>query len=209
MSTRGLEFFPRRGPVLIAARHYHHLYDGATLIRQLPRNVHIFVALDWVNDRHARLVMEFACASARWPVALRPQRFADAARAAAPNAYAKNEIARYLRRSLADGARLLLEKRVLAVFPEGFPAIEPGANRTRGEAEFLPFQGGFANIAALAQRQGAGRVPIVPAGFSYTPIGNQRYRVVLRLGAPLYLDSAPSRKELVHAIERRVRELSA
>ncbi len=69
--VEGLEHVPRDEPVLFAARHFHHLYDGALLLVVVPRPVHIIVALDWVRGCLLRLAMEFICRLARWPVVLR------------------------------------------------------------------------------------------------------------------------------------------
>ena len=49
LEVEGLENVPRSGPVLIVARHFHHLYDGCVLMKTVPRRLHIFVALDWVQ----------------------------------------------------------------------------------------------------------------------------------------------------------------
>jgi len=55
--SEGLEHLPE-GPVVIAARHYHNLYDGVALVRCIPRPVHILVALDWVGSGRGRRFME-------------------------------------------------------------------------------------------------------------------------------------------------------
>ena len=96
--VEGLEHVPGAGPVLIAARHYHHLLDGAVLIARLPRPVHLVVALDWARGAATRRWMERACAAAQWPVILRPAR---------SGAYAADDTGRYVRRGLTDAARLL------------------------------------------------------------------------------------------------------
>ena len=71
--VEGLENVPQTGPVLIAARHYHHLYDGCILMRAIPRPLHIFVALDWVRKRWVRNFMELACYMVDWPIVLRSE----------------------------------------------------------------------------------------------------------------------------------------
>ena len=45
----GLEHIPTDGPVLLIARHYHHLFDGVVLLLSVPRPIHILVTLDWVK----------------------------------------------------------------------------------------------------------------------------------------------------------------
>ncbi|MGP6157456.1 MAG: lysophospholipid acyltransferase family protein [Vulcanimicrobiaceae bacterium] len=202
LRVEGLEHLPAEGPVLIAARHYHHLYDGAALVGALPRTVHLFVALDWTRNAWERRVMEELCRLADWPVALRGEGLARIR----SGGFAQGEIARYVRTSLATGARLLREGRVLAVFPEGFPTIDPEGSRKPSDDAFLPFRPGFLAIVALAQRSGA-RIPIVPAGLAYTR--GVRWQVALRFGAPLYLESESRRATLLEAVSARVKTLSA
>ena len=206
LRVEGAGNVPLEGPALIAARHYHHLYDGAALILGLHRMIHIFVALDWVKNERERKLMEWACDAARWPVALRAQQVPDGARSGR-GAYASEEVLRYVRRSLATAGELLREGRVVAVFPEGFPTIEPGERRTRADGELLAFAAGFTSIAQLAQRGGRPAVPIVPAGLEYHRAG-AGYDVTLRFGEPLFFDGTLSREQAVRWIETRVRALS-
>lgn len=198
-AIEGLENLPQSGPVLIAARHYHHLIDGAVLLARLPRPVHIIVALDWVRNRSQRRRMERACRWARWPVIVRP----PAARVSA--AYRGRDGARVLRSGVRDALALLREGRVVVIFPEGYPAVDLPAHAAgtpkRDDAGFLPFASGFRTIAARAARETATEVPIVPMGFGYTqtPAG---WSVRARLGAPLPANAA------VATVERAVRDLS-
>ena len=62
LRVRGERFLPSRGPALIAARHYHHLLDGAALLHGLPRQPHLFVALDWTTSFRQRYFMRRAIA---------------------------------------------------------------------------------------------------------------------------------------------------
>jgi putative membrane protein len=203
LRVEGLEHLPRAGPVLIAARHYHHLYDGAALVGSLPRTVHLFVALDWARSPWERRVMERLCELADWPVALRGEALGQGR----SSAFARGELARYVRGSLAAGARLLREGRVLAVFPEGFPTIDPEGSRKLSDDAFLPFRPGFLAIVALAQRQGSTRIPILPAGLTYAR--GARWHVSLRFGAPLFLESPGERATLLETVSSRVKTLSA
>jgi 1-acyl-sn-glycerol-3-phosphate acyltransferase len=203
LSVKGLECIPRTGPVLLVARHYHHLLDGAVLIRAVPRPIHIVVALDWAANGVQRAVMERACAWAQWPVIVRPSL------AHHGGAYGTHDATRYVRRGLMHAARLLAGGRVVVVFPEGRPAIDPAAPATDGLAGcardgdgFLPFAGGFTTIARLAARRGAAGVRVVPVGFRYARCGS-RWNVRARFGAPMPSDAdAPD-------VERAVRALSA
>jgi 1-acyl-sn-glycerol-3-phosphate acyltransferase len=197
--VEGAGHVPRSGPVLLVARHYHHLLDGAVLLRHVTRPLHVVVALDWAASAKQRRWMERACAWARWPVILRP------ATTGARAGYAASEVARYLRSGIRGAAELLRDGRVVAVFPEGYPAIDqrgaPGPSRERDAGGFLPFEAGFRTILDVARRRGARGVQIVPVGFRYEPAG-ARWRITARFGAPLPDDTAAG------AVEQAVRELS-
>lgn len=199
VTVEGLERVPRAGPVLLAARHYHHLLDGAVLVHHLARPVHIVVGLDWAANAPQRRWMERACAWARYPVILRP------ATAGARGGYAASEVRRYLRSGLRDAAALLRDGRVVLVFPEGYPVVDPtasdGVPRVRDASGLLPFAAGFCSIAASARRAGARDVAIVPVGFRYEPRG-ARWRIAVRFGSPLAADAD------VATVTGAVRELS-
>ena len=201
LRVEGLDHLPRSGPLLIASRHYHHLYDGCALLAAVPRPIHLLVALDWTTGPRGRRCMEWACATARWPVVLRAERLARGQ----ASAYDVDEAARYLRRAVRDSVALLRAGRALVVFPEGYPTIDPHSSPKRGD-QFLPFRPGFAAIAEATQRDGHTRVPIVPAGLSYR--AGAHWGVTLRFGAPLYLGAYADRACLLHAVEERVRQLS-
>lgn len=200
VQVEGLEHVPAHGPVLIVARHYHHLLDGAVLVQHVRRPLHIVVALDWTADARQRRWMERACRWSQWPVILRPATTPSAA------AYDASEIARYLRSGLRDAAHLLRDERAIVVFPEGYPAVDPSASaatpRARDADGFLPFAAGYRTIAQMAQRGGSAPVAIVPVGFAYRREG-ERFDIVARFGAPLGLGDGPE------AVERAVRALSA
>jgi putative membrane protein len=195
--VEGLEHVPRDGPVLVAARHYHHLLDGAVLVRHFPRPVHLVVALDWAADTVQRRWMERACALAQWPVILRPAMSGNG------GAYAASEVPRYVRRGLRDAALLLRDGRVVVVFPEGYPLVDPHARapQERDAEGFLPFAGGVGTIARLAQRAGAAPIALLPLGFRYERSAT-RWTIRARIGAPLALASDSA------AIARAVRALS-
>jgi putative membrane protein len=199
VAVEGLERVPRSGPVLLAARHYHHLLDGAVLVRHLPRPVHIVVGLDWTANARQRRRMERACAWARYPVILRP------ATTGAHGGYAAGDVRRYLRSGLQDAAALLREGRVVLVFPEGYPVVDPSPSgatpRARDADGLLPFAAGFRTIAGAARRAGARDVAIVPVGFRYEPRG-ARWRIAVRFGETLAADAD------VASVTNAVRELS-
>jgi putative membrane protein len=197
LRVEGAESIPPSGPTIIAARHFHHLYDGCVILAQVPRPVLILVALDWVRSRPGRFVLERACRAVRWPVVLRRD---------GPTAVDHVDAARAFRRAARETISLLRAGRVVLVFPEGYPNVDPGFTPKPDEAAFLPFRPGVVRLATLAAEQGI-RVPIVPAGFWYRR-GN-RWQVVLRFGEPLTLDQRSQEEDVLRQIETRVRCLSA
>jgi putative membrane protein len=151
--------------------------------------------------------MRLATTLARWPVVLRR----DALKALDPlpgekNAFSNTEIKRYQRSALRDSVELLRQGRVVVVFPEGYPGIDPHYTPKTKPEEFLSFRGGFATIAAAAEKRLGAKVPIVPGGFRYRK--NGRWTVQLNIGAPFYMEGFASRELLVGYVERRVAELS-
>lgn len=203
LRIEGIESLPARGGAILAVRHYHHLYDGVALVRGLPRLPRIFVALDWARTPWQRFLMETLCRLAEWPVALRTENVA-----AASGAFAPHETLPYVRRSIASAVKLLRDGKILAIFPEAYPAIDPAGAR-KSETAFLPFRPGLLAIVAAAERAGAPPVPIVPVGLHYARAESGRWNVSMRLGRPLFLRQAASRHALLQELSTRVRELSA
>ncbi|MDQ3657988.1 MAG: 1-acyl-sn-glycerol-3-phosphate acyltransferase [Chloroflexota bacterium] len=203
VTIEGRERVPATGPVLIAARHYHHLYDGCLAVDALDRPVHIVVGLDWIRNPLLRVAMTGLCRIARWPVVIRPEIPGAPKRGRQP----VEDRRALLRQSARDTVDLLRAGRVVLVFPEGYPNIDPSFTPKQGD-EFLPFHEGFVRYARLAERAGAGEVPIVPLGFHYErPEPEGRWRIVARYGAPVRLTEG-SDLELVARIEAEVRRLS-
>ena len=202
VTVEGLELLPPSGPVLLAGRHYHHFYDAAILLTRIPRPLHFLVALDWVHGRRQRRLMEWACRAARWPVLLRAERIGPV-RAA----YRRGEVGPYLRRAVGEAVELLREGRVLVVFPEGYPTVDPEGSVKADPNAFLPFRSGFVRLVARAQRARATPIPIVPFGVAYRP--GQRGQAVLRIGVPTYLEPGADPMDVVRQIEARVWELSS
>lgn len=197
LKVDGLHHVPAQGPVLIAARHFHHLYDGCALLATIPRPAHILVALDWVTNPAGRIVMERACHAALWPVVERPSGLDGAATKDAALAF---------RHAAGESLDLWREGRILLVFPEGYPNIDPGFTPKRDETEFLPFQRGCIRLVTLAAKEGI-QVPIVPAGLSYQR--GEKWRAHLRFGAPMFIEKNPSQElTAAHAVESQVRRLS-
>jgi 1-acyl-sn-glycerol-3-phosphate acyltransferase len=200
----GLEHLPRTGPALLACRHAHHLYDGCVLLGCLPRPIQMLVALDWVASPRGRKVMERACGLARWPVVLRSERLQPGH--ATASAYTAAEGGRYLRRAVRDALTLLQEGRILAVFPEAYPTIDPRATPKADQEAFLPFRTGVVRLAEMAQRGGSAPVPIVPVGLAYR--SGRRWQATLRFGRPVTITSRMDRTCVLGAVEAAVRQLS-
>jgi putative membrane protein len=186
----GLEHIPASGPVMLVARHYHHLLDGSLIVRNVPRPVHIIVGLDWTADAKQRVWMERACRAAQYPIVLRPQTLGERA------GFARAEFARYTRGARDEVSALLRAGRVVLVFPEGYPNVDPAFARKTGE-EFLPFSHGYERMIVDAERDGATRVAIVPIGFHYTRV-DALWDIVMRVGPAT---------DVAH-VEAAVRELS-
>lgn len=197
LRVEGAELVPRHGPAIIAARHFHHLYDGCAILAVTPRPVHILVALDWVPSRLGRIAMEGACNAASWPVVLRP---------GGPAAVDAHQAARAFRQAADASLALLSAGRLLLVFPEGYPTIDPGYTPKTDEAMFLPFEPGVVRLATLAAKRGLS-VPIVPVGFAYRR--GDRWQATLRFGEPLTLERRDQERSILCELETRVRELSA
>jgi 1-acyl-sn-glycerol-3-phosphate acyltransferase len=189
--VEGLEHVPASGPVMLVARHFHHLLDGAAIVRNVPRPVHIVVGLDWAANAHQRAWMERACRAAQYPIVLRPPTLGER------DGYASSEFTRYTRAALRDVDALLHNGRVVLVFPEGYPNIDPVFARKPDDAAFLPFAVGYRRMIARAERHPGVRVAVVPVGFHYTR--GAKWSIVARFGAPC---DAAHAEAAVHALSR-------
>lgn len=203
LTVEGNNYIPSHGPVLIAARHFHHLYDGCALLNAFPRRGHILVALDWVQPRWLRSLLELACRLVDWPIVLRRERLA---RPEIRSAYRVSEVQRYLRHAIADAVQLLQAGEMLIVFPEAYPVIDPHSTPKLDSRAILPFQSGFAYLAEIAERQGSDPVAIVPVGLNYVDV--KRWQISLCCGPALFRHDFSDRTSLVQAVEERVRMLS-
>jgi 1-acyl-sn-glycerol-3-phosphate acyltransferase len=205
--VEGLEHLPRSGPVLIAARHFHWFYDGYVLVRIVPRRLHIMVALDWLQSRALRFLIELACSLPDWPIVLRDEEFREH-KEDKPWVYTHVEARRYLRRVILAGNRLLRSGAILVMFPEGYASIDPHPTPKQDIDAFLPFQRGFVRFAELAERDGKTRVAIIPAGFTYTREGDKPWHATVRFGSALFRSDFANSEQLLQAVEERVQALS-
>ncbi|MGI8827020.1 MAG: lysophospholipid acyltransferase family protein [Chloroflexota bacterium] len=208
-AIEGLENVPRAGPVLVVSRHFHHLYDGVVYLAILRRQVHILVALDWVSSPRLRWLMEPACSVAELPVVLRRERLRRArgsGYAGPKSAYRATEAGKYLRRGLRFSVSLLRRGRLLVIFPEAYPNVDPIETPKTDAADFLPFRRGFVTLIQMAQRDGQTRVAVVPAGLRYRDAGS--WHIGVRFAAPLYLESGDDPAAFTDRVEREVKALS-
>jgi putative membrane protein len=200
----GMENVPALGPALIVARHYHHLYDGLVLFAALPRPFHIIVAIDWVKNRRVQWFMETVNRIARWPTLLR----ADAVERSrySTRLFSPADVVRYGRSALREAAELLVQSRIVVIFPEGYPNIDPSYTPKKNLDEFLPFRPGFIAILRAAEKRTGRAIPIVPAGLCYRP--GECWQAVLRFGEPIWRDHFSDPVQLLRFLEARVKELS-
>jgi len=201
----GMGNVPAQGPALIVARHYHHLYDGLALFAAMPRQFHIVVAIDWVKNRRVQWFMQTVNWIARWPTLLR----ADAVARCnySTGLFSRADVARYRRSALGDAAELLVQNRVVVIFPEGYPNIDPNYTPKRNLDEFLPFKPGFLEILGAAEKKTNRAIPIIPAGLRYRP--GACWEAFLKLGEPVCREHFSDPVQLLRLLEERVRELSA
>ncbi len=196
LSIEGLDRVPEKGPVILAARHAHHLYDGCALLATIPRPLHIVVALDWLTNRPGRMAMDRLCASARWPVVLRE---------GGPQSVSTGEAARAWRLAAREALELLGEGRLVLIFPEGYPNIDPGYTPKSGDDTFLPFHPGVVRLASMASTA-RDPVPVIPVGFHYQR--GPRWKVTMRFGPPLWIPDRASERAVLADLEQWVASLS-
>jgi 1-acyl-sn-glycerol-3-phosphate acyltransferase len=198
LRVEGLEHLPATGPAIIAARHFHHFYDGCALVAVVPRPLKIVVTLDWMENAAGLRLMRGACQIVNWPVVDRTDSHALHGGAIATR--------RKLLLATRESVELLRAGQLVLVFPEGYPNIDPSFTPKTGDDAFLPFQPGFVRFAALAERDGITRVPIVPVGLEYQR--GDRWRVTVRFGLPVTRLLEVDVRDQVCAIEEEVRRLS-
>ncbi|WP_448578293.1 1-acyl-sn-glycerol-3-phosphate acyltransferase [Thermaurantiacus sp.] len=167
LTAEGLEHVPSAGPVVLAVRHYHHLLDGLGLLSQVGRPLHIMIGLDWVSSRATRRMMEGLARLCAWPVTLRNAE--DRVREGVsgelrPSAYREEEIRPYQQRAFRQCVELLRLGRAVAIFPEGYPVIDPHTPRKPRADLLAPFKSGFARAAVASARRHGRPVRVVPVG---------------------------------------------
>jgi putative membrane protein len=195
LQVSGLDNLPLDGPVLLVARHYHHLYDGCAVMATVPREVRVLVGLDWIERPLALRGMQAACRTAGWPVVYRNT--------------SEIERARWLpalREGMRQSIQILRDGKVLLVFPEGYPTIDPHPAPAKRDDEILPFQPGFVRIARDAQQSDIA-IRTIPLGFHYEHLEG-RWFVRMRFGAPLEFDFSDRAPDIAEHVRATVAQLS-
>src|SRR5918994_102330 len=208
--SSGIGHIPAKGPALIVVRHYHHLYDGLALFAALARQFHVLVTLDWVQNQAMQSVMIQLTGLARWPVVLRADALLHKNDGGAPHfrqAFSLADVERYQRRAFKNSVQLLAEKRLLVIFPEGYPNIDPTYTPKTDNYGFLPFKRGFVAIARAAERRLGASLPIIPTGLQYS--SGKTWKVHVRFSEPIKRESFASGNELIRYCEEKVRQLSS
>lgn len=202
LRVEGREHLPESGPVIIAARHYHHFFDGCAFMLVAGRPVHFITAVDWITHQPRRFLTELGFRAVGWPRLIRSDGLVTTSR------HVNHvEQRRYLRRMLTETSNLLHAGNVVVVFPEGHPTIDPDETPKHGdETIFLPFQPGFVHLATFTWRRFGQPIPIVPAGFVYRR--GPKWSITLRFGPPVITNGPIDRAALALEIENTARRLS-
>lgn len=207
LEVEGLEHLPESGPVILAVRHYHNLYDGVGLLAHVPRRLHILTGLDWVETRAGRFMMEKLTHAAEWPVLLRtPEASRKGKRIHEKSAYHQREVFGYQRRAYKYCLELLTNDCALVIFPEGYPLIDPHTDRPPRDELLAPFKPGFARVALAAARQMNRDIDVVPIGVR---VGNApKCPMTFALGPPHVVSDGAEVGEIVDTVFHSVRSLS-
>jgi uncharacterized membrane protein/1-acyl-sn-glycerol-3-phosphate acyltransferase len=200
-SATGAENVPSTGPVVLAARHYHHLLDGCMLYIRLPRDVHILVTNDWATPGWRRSLLDLGCRVARWPVIVRP----DSQRTQSMPDSARRSL---IMRGFRDAVHLLEEGRALVIFPEGYPDIDPHGSPKSKDGEMLEFKSGFLRVVRAAERRIGESIPIVPVGFAYQRTDDHRWSIDLNVGEPRFRRDYPNENDLINDLRSHIEALS-
>jgi 1-acyl-sn-glycerol-3-phosphate acyltransferase len=147
---------------------------------------------------------------ARWPVLLRADALLqknDRGASHFRHAFSLADMGRYQRRAFEQSVQLLVDHRLLVIFPEGYPNIDPAYTPKTDNHGFLPFKRGFVAIACAAERRLGASLPIIPTGLQYS--AGKTWKIHVRFGEPINSESFASGKELIRYCEDKVRQLSS
>lgn len=209
VTATSMEQVPKSGPVILAVRHYHHLLDGLGLLAHSDRPLHIMIGLDWVSTRRARWLMESLARGCAWPVTLRTredwQSDGEPVFEAA-SVYRPDEVQPYQHRAFRQCVELLGRERVVVIFPEAYPVIDPHTVRKPRRETLAPFKSGFARVAVTAARRHGRPVNVVPVGIR-ADAANQR-RLAFGFGVPRLVTATSDVEGLVAHIRADICRLS-
>ena len=212
LAVSGQDNVPRTGPVVLAARHYHHLFDGTSLLTTIGRPLRVMVALDWVDAGPRRRIAERMCAMAGWPVVLRPDAELyrpDLAADPVRTATYQRETTGYLKRAAGQSVEILRRGEALLMFPEGYPNIDPSFTpKSERTDDFLRTLPGAVRIPLLAQSTGMAPIPIVPVGFHYRRTGHDAWHIQLRFGEAMYARERSAADRAVEELGTAIHALS-
>ena len=123
------------------------------------------------------------------------------------HAFSLADVERYQRRAFKNSVQLLMDHRVLVVFPEGYPNIDPAYTPKTDNHGFLPFKRGFVAIARAAERRLGASLPIIPTGLQYS--AGTTWKAHVRFSEPIKRESFASGNELIRYCEEKVKQLSS
>lgn len=209
VTATGTDHVPKSGPVILAVRHYHHQLDGLGLLAQSRRPLHIMIGLDWVGTRRARWLMETLARGCAWPVTLRVGEGGQddgSPTVAAASAYRSDEVRPYQCRAFRQCIGLLGQDRVVVIFPEAYPVIDPHADRKPRQELLAPFKSGFARVAVAAARRDGRSVSVVPVGIR-ADAANQR-KLAFGYGPPRLVTAKCDAEALVAHVKADICRLS-
>jgi 1-acyl-sn-glycerol-3-phosphate acyltransferase len=167
------------------------------------------IGLDWVSTRTTRWLMENLTRGCAWPVTLRSNedRQGDGEPGfEAASAYRPNEVGPYQQRAFRQCVELLGRERVVVIFPEAYPVIDPHTFRKPRRETLAPFKPGFARAAVIAARRHGRPVSVVPVGIR-ADAANQR-KLDFGYGQPKLVTAASDVKSLVAQVRADICRLS-
>ena len=107
---------------------------------------------------------------------------------------------------MRDSIAILAAGKVLVVFPEGYPNIDPNYAPKKISEELLPSKSSFAAIVAAAEKRLGTAMPIIPVGTHY--MQGTKWRAHLNFGTAIHATDSPSRHSFVEHVEIQVATLS-
>lgn len=205
LAIHGAEHIPRKGPAVLVARHYHHLLDGCALYQATNRPIHMLVGLDWAGAGMTHRFMTTLCRLVEWPIVYRP----DALDREDASPSRRAEARRLMLEATRQSIDLLASGELLVMFPEGYPVVDPHALEPRACPDgIVSFREGAGRLVSLAERHIGEQVPVVPIGFRYDTLADERWAIDMRIGQPLHRSDERTSDPFTNRLERTVRELS-